>query len=170
MEFFLPSLLTILLALLFTYFVSPSLGPMAVAAVALVALVFAAKAHYDMFRDEYSLQSWAASAKDFAPYIIVGLILIFVIGYLLSLFSGGKAPNLPMPPPTLPPPETATNLVTRGINNGLAATGLVPVVRNISANTPGQSAISINAKKNGNLTNSEIRRQVESQLASSKGP
>ncbi len=170
MEFFLPSLLTVLLALLFTFFISPNLGPLAVATVAFIALLYAANTHYTMFKDEYSLQSWASSAQAFAPYIIVGTILIFVIGYLLTLFSGGKAPNLPMPPSVLPPPETATNLVTKGINNGLSAAGLVPVVKNVSANTPGASAISLNNKRNGNLTNSEIRRQVESQLASSKGP
>jgi hypothetical protein len=169
MEFFLPSLLAILLALLITFLISPNLGPLAVATVALVALGFALNSHLQMFKEEYALSSWATSAKGVAPYLMVGAILVFIIGYLLSLFSSGKAPNLPAPPSTMPPANTATNFITRGINNGLANAGLVPVARNVSANTPGESAVSLN-RQNGNLTNSEIRRMAESQLASSKGP
>ena len=74
--------------------------------------------------------TWTTAASAAAPYILVGTVVAFSIGYLLYLFGAGKKTSLPLPPSTIPPPETATNVLTSAIGNGLRATGLANVSSN----------------------------------------
>lgn len=127
MELFLPSILIVILALALIFGVFPKVGPMMLAVLATVALVYAVQQHMSMFKQDYSTMTWTTSAKTAAPYVLVGVVILFSIGYLLYLTGAGKRSVLPSPPITIPPPSSATNVLTEAIGNSLKATGLATV-------------------------------------------
>jgi len=146
MEFFLPSILLMLLAFFATIYILPQFTPVILASGAFVFLGLAAYNHYTTFAGEYNIMQWADSAKQIAPTLLTGLVIVLMGGYIIYMFGGGVAPRLPTPPYNIPPPSTATNVLTEGIGNGLAAVGMpVSNNRNSNANVP---PIANNAHKN----------------------
>lgn len=137
MEFFLPSLLVVILALGLIFAVFPRMGPMMLAVTAAIALFFAVRQHLVDFKQDYETMTLATSAKAAAPYILVSVVILFSIGYLLYLWGAGKKATLPSPPITIPPPSSATNMLTSAIGNSLRATGLATVS---AASANGRSA------------------------------
>ena len=102
---------------------------------AIVLLVFSVYNHYATFSREYNVMQWASSARDLAPTLLTGLVIVLVGGYIIYMFSSGnKTPGLSMPPANIPPPQTATNPLTRGIGNGLLAMGATNINTNINMN------------------------------------
>jgi hypothetical protein len=157
MEFFLPSLLIVIFALAVVFSLFPRMGPFMLAILAAVALFFAARNHLAVFKQDYETMTWTTSAKAAAPYVLVGVVILFSIGYLLFLWGAGKSVNLPMPPASIPPPNSATNIITSAIGNGLKATGLATVSATVSANR------SANMSKN-QLTTAE-KESIASKIA-----
>ena len=51
------------------------------------------------------------------------LVILLSIGYIILLFTSGKG-EMATPSMRIPPPETATNYVTRGIGNSLVSSGM----------------------------------------------
>lgn len=158
MEFYLPSLFLIILALFFIFYFVPSMTPYAMVLFAIVMLVLATYNHWSLFSDEYRIQTWADTAKSFAPYIMIGLVVLMSGGYILFLVSRGRGTTLPSPGAT-PPPETATNMITEAMNNAIQG------VANIGANTPSKALISANPSLKQNAPSGNIRRAAESRLA-----
>lgn len=158
MEFYLPSLFLILLALLFTFYFVPSMAPYTMVLVAIALLVLATYNHYSMFADEYRIQTWADTAKAFVPYIMIGLVILMSGGYIIYLLTRGRGSNLPRPGVT-PPPETATNMITEAVNNAIQG------VANIGANTPSKGLISASPSLKRNVPSGNLRRAAESRLA-----
>ena len=127
MEFYLPSIFLLLLAAALTVTLAPNFTPLVLAGFASICLVFAAYNHWSMFWIEYQNMHWASTATAAAPYLVIGSVIVFTVGYIILLFSSGRAPSLSMPPSTIPSPNTSTNFVTRAIGNGLVNTGMVNV-------------------------------------------
>lgn len=138
MELFLPSFFIVILALGFVFAVLPRMGPFMMAILAAIALFLAVRHHRAVFKQDYETMTWTTGAASAAPYILVGVVILFSIGYLLFLWGAGKKTNLPAPPMVIPPPESATNILTSAIGNGLKATGLATV--GSLRNTAGRSA------------------------------
>jgi hypothetical protein len=130
MEFFLPSLLIFILALVVSFGIFPRMAPFMLAIFAGLGLIIAVRHHRTLFKQDYETMTWTTAASAAAPYVLVGTVVAFSIGYLLYLFGAGKKTSLPLPPSTIPPPETATNVLTSAIGNGLRATGLANVSSN----------------------------------------
>jgi len=86
MEFFLPSLLTLILAALVVFFVLPKFAPIVLAVIALLALVLGAYQHYEMFKMDYRMMTWQDGASTVAPYILIGFIVLYIIGFLLNIY------------------------------------------------------------------------------------
>ena len=107
--------------------------------------------------------TWTTSAKAAAPYILVGVVILFSIGYLLFLWGAGKSVNLPMPPASIPPPNSATNIITSAIGNGLKATGLATVSATANANAAPPANKNVNMSKN-QLTTAE-KESIASKIA-----
>lgn len=158
MELFLPSFLLLILAGVVVFGVFPNMTPLLLAVFAGVSLAYAIKNHYDLFSDDYAGMTWATGAVAFAPYLLVGVVVVFAIGYLLFLFGSGKRPTMNLPGPSIPPPETATNIITNAIGNGLKAAGV-----NVK-NTP-KSLVSLSPSMKESLSNSELRSILESRLS-----
>jgi hypothetical protein len=126
MEFFLPSVLVLLLAAAVVFFIFPSFGPLTLAIVSMILLVLGVYQHWAQFGVEYRLSTWQLGSLAYAPYLMVGgllLAIIIFLGYLVppgSSSSNSTASILPMPTiANMPSANTSTNPVTAGINRAL---------------------------------------------------
>lgn len=128
MEFFLPSILFLLVACGIVFFVIPRFGPLVLAGISLILLILGIYNHYSLFQTEYRLSTWQSGMIGYAPFIMIGGLVLAIILYLLYLAPvGGANANTNMrafsPSPIaentlkLPPPGTATNGLTEGIGN-----------------------------------------------------
>jgi hypothetical protein len=139
MEFFLPTVFLMLVAFLFTVTVIPKMSHIVILVAAAIFITITVYNHYSLFADEYKVMSWIDTAKQFAPTLLILLVIALTGGYLLYISTTGKgSSNLPMPPASIPPPETATNYMTQAIGQGLVAAGATSVNRsgNVRNNVP----------------------------------
>ena len=147
MEFFLPSILFLLVACGIVFFVVPRFGPLVLAGVSLILLVAGIYNHYSMFATEYRLSTWQSGMVSYAPFIMIGALVLGILLYLFYLLPSGSNTNNNIGPyiennkMNLPPPGTATNAVTEGIGNMMRkAAEMVNVnVKNkpVNARSPG---------------------------------
>ena len=136
---FLPSVFLMLVAYLFTITFIPKLSHLVILVGAIAFIAITVFNHYSMFSNEYKIMSWADTAKQFAPTVMVISIIVLMGGYIMYISGGKGTANLPMPPANIPPPETATNFVTNAIGQGLVAAGATNVNRspnNVRNNVP----------------------------------
>jgi hypothetical protein len=139
MELFIPSVLLLLLAAAVIFFVLPKFGPAALAMISVILLGLGIYQHMNAFGTEYRLSTWQYNFTSYAPFIMVGGLLLVIGFYLLSLLPFGKtnagttAPILPEMPTIaeMPNASTATNTVTAGVNNALK--GITNVAGNAAA-------------------------------------
>ena len=126
MEFFLPSILFLLVACGIVFFVIPRFGPLVLAGISLILLILGIYNHYSLFQTEYRLSTWQSGMIGYAPFIMIGGLVLAIILYLLYLSPvGGANANIRSPAFSpiaentlrLPPPGTATNGLTEGIGN-----------------------------------------------------
>jgi predicted membrane protein len=159
MEFFLPSILVLLVAAAIVFFVIPRFGPLVLAVVSLILLGIGIYNHYSMFQNEYRLSTWQLGAVVYAPYILIGVVILMIILYLTYLLPSGSSAssnntsanvNVKANTINLPPPETATNVITEGANNAIRA---VANLANVKVNTTNQPNNPANLGIFGNINN-----------------
>lgn len=125
MEFFLPSVLVLLLAAAVVFFVFPSLGPLTLAVISMVLLTLGVYQHSAQFGVEYRMSTWQLGSLAYAPYLMVGgllLAIIIYLGYLLPVSSSSNSTASIIPMPTIsnmPSANTSTNPITAGINRAI---------------------------------------------------
>lgn len=146
MELFIPSVLLLLLAAAVIFFILPRFGAPVLAIISVALLVYGIYQHMNAFGSEYRLSTWQLGLVSYAPYIMVGGLLVVIAFYLISispLGAGSTAPNMPEMPTVneMPNANSATNLLTAGVNNALKA----------AANTAAAVGIG-NAANKGNAT------------------
>lgn len=150
MEFFLPSLLVILIGTLIAFFIIPKFSPLILALLSVALLAIGVYHHYSLFKGEYAYSTWLDQFKPYAGIVMISLIVLISIFYMVGLFGGGApAPavnNSIME--NLPSAGSATNMLTEGINNSIRAVNNLFNAKN-------------NGKKNNgglveNLTNSAV--------------
>lgn len=122
MDFVLPSISAILLAVAIVMYVFPRIAPVMLAIFAAVALAYGIYTHYTMFGGEYMTMTWVDQARSAAPYIMVTMVVTFLIGYLLFIYGSMKS-AAPSSWSNLPPASTATNSFTAAVNNSLNSAG-----------------------------------------------
>lgn len=126
MELFIPSVLLLLLAAAVVFFVLPRFGAPTLAIISVALLVYGIYQHMNAFGSEYRLSTWQLGLVSYAPYIMVGGLLVVIAFYLISispLGAGSTAPNMPEMPTVneMPNANSATNMLTAGVNNALKA-------------------------------------------------
>lgn len=137
MELFLPSLIILLLASLFSFFVVPRLGATVLVVVSILALIAAGVHHYSMFSTEYQLSTWQLGLQANAPWIVLGFALLFLLAAMFYMFGGEGAKssiNQAVATPlkslqeaseasvaAMPSAASATNSLTAALNRGLNA-------------------------------------------------
>jgi hypothetical protein len=116
MEFFIPSLLIFLLSVAVSFILAPRLTPLIIAILSIVLLAYGVYTHYTMFSSEYRLSTWPEKMKIYAPAIMIGAIIVFIIYAILAFFTKGSVPVPPLPNITVPSPNTATNTIVDSLN------------------------------------------------------
>lgn len=143
MELFIPSLLAIVLAAIIVMFILPRFSPVILGVVALVFLALAAYNHYNFFGYEYRQSTWQLPLINYAPYLMLGALVLFLIFYVMNFIGTGStesaAPVQAMNEAInkvanqMPTSVTeAANQVKNVANNALAAVGLAK--NNVRAN------------------------------------
>lgn len=104
MEFFIPGLLLFLVAIAVTAWLSPKATPMVAAVLSIVFLIYGINDHYRLFASEYRLSTWQQSLMTFAPFIMMGAIILFIIYGILGFFTSASVPvpNMPSVPNIMP--------------------------------------------------------------------
>jgi hypothetical protein len=149
MELFIPSALILLLAAAVIFFVLPRFGAPVLALISIGLLIYGVREHMNAFGTEYRFSTWQLGLISYAPYVMIGGLLFVIALYLLSMSPWGKAgttaPSMPDMPSVaeMPKAETATNMVTAGVNNALKG------AKNVFGNAAAAVGLG-NAAKNGN--------------------
>lgn len=117
MEFFIPGLLLFLLSLFVTFIFAPRFTPLVAALLSIGFLTYGVYDHYKMFAAEYRLSTWQQSLKIYAPAIMIGAIILFIIYGILAFFTTGAVPVPPIPTITEPNENSATNTIVNSLNN-----------------------------------------------------
>ena len=95
MEFFLPGLAALLIAALIVFLVLPRLGAPILAVLALLLLAYGIYSHYTLFASEYRYSTWQDRLKFYAPFLMIGALVLAVLGYMGFLFGSKGANALP---------------------------------------------------------------------------
>ena len=127
MEFYIPSLFIILLAAIFLVLVVPRLSHVVLIVLCSLLLVWGIANHYTLFVTEYHNMNWTNTAVIAGPYVILFLVIALSLGYIILLFTKNRSVSESEERMNIPPPESATNYVTRGIGNSLSATGMADI-------------------------------------------
>ena len=148
MEFFLPSLLLMLIAFVISVYVTPSFTPAVIAVVAITLLVLGVYNHYITFSSEYNIMQWADAGRQITPTLLTGLVIVLMGGYIIYMFTTkGGMPSLPSFSASSPDPNTATNPLTQGIGRALNNAGATTINRNYS-NVPQENQLNTARQRN----------------------
>ena len=158
MEIFLPSFLILLLAAVVVFTVVPRLGPLVITVLSILLLVFGVYHHWDLFKSEYRLSTWQDSMvfKGLAPALVLGVLFVFILGFILSFFGSG----VPVPVPAI---ANVTNTISEIVNTAQntvsnmaanAVTGVTNAVANVK-----NAAVNVVANNN-RAANNMFRRNV----------
>jgi len=117
MEFFIPGLLIFIVAIALSFLIAPRATPLIASLLSIGFLTFGVYEHYKIFASEYRLSTWQDGLKIYAPAIMIGAILIFIIYAILAFFTKGSVPVPQMPIITGPSENSITNSVMKTVNN-----------------------------------------------------
>ena len=132
MEFFIPGLLLFFVTICLTFLIVPKFTPLIVALVSMLLLTVGVYMHYKMFASEYRLSTWQESLKIYAPAIMTGAIILFIIYSILAFFTRGAVPVPSMPNITNSAPNTITNQVAESLTK--AVNTIANTVTNVATN------------------------------------
>lgn len=168
MEPFIPSILVFLLAIGVSFALVPRFTPLIIAVLSLALLTFGVYKHYKMFASEYRLSTWQESLKVYAPAIMIGAIILFIIFGILAFFTKGSVPVPPLPNLTEPNSNTATNQVIQSLNKiGNAVTNnkntnvidkVNNQINNVNKNRTNLLGINEKGGENGNKNKNNVSR------------
>jgi predicted PurR-regulated permease PerM len=116
MEFFIPGLLLFLVSIAVSFAIAPRFTPLVVALLSMGFLTYGVYDHYKMFAAEYRLSTWQESLKIYAPAIMIGAVILFVIYAILAFFTKGSVPVPPIPNVTEPNENSATSQIVNSLN------------------------------------------------------
>lgn len=116
MQFFIPGLLLFLMSIVISFILAPRFTPLVVSILSLVLLTYGVYDHHKMFAAEYRLSTWQDSLKIYAPAIMIGAIILFIIYAILAFFTKGSVPVPPIPNITEPNINSATNQIVASLN------------------------------------------------------
>lgn len=158
MQFFIPGLLLFLVSIAVSFALAPRFTPLVVAILSIAFLTYGVYDHYKMFAAEYRLSTWQDSLKIYAPAIMIGAIIIFIIYSILAFFTKGAVPVPPIPNITEPNDNSATGQILQSINNignmvsNNKTTNVVNEVNNQinNANKNRNNVFGLNNNKNNN--------------------
>ena len=132
MELFIPGLFVFFLVIAICFAIVPKMTPLIAAILSMAFLLVGVREHYRMFASEYRLSTWKDTLQIYAPAIMIGAMILFIIYSILALFTTGSVPVPSMPEIMAPAPNTATDNVMESLNT--VANSLVNVNTNLAEN------------------------------------
>jgi hypothetical protein len=138
MEFFLPGLAALLIAGLIVFLVLPRLGAPILAVLSIVLLVYGVYNHYSLFSSEWRYSTWQERLKEYAPFLIVGALVLAVLGYMGFLFGTRGANALPAtnaPAADAQVVEAVNNAGNTALNAAVNVTNTLGLTNNAKVNT-----------------------------------
>lgn len=136
-----------MIAVLVSFFLVPKATPMTAAILAIAFLTYGVYDHYQLFASEYKLSTWQEGLKIYAPFIMVGVIIMYSIYGMIAFFTGGAVPvpSIPDMPsmPTMgnvPSLNQMSNQMTNTLNN--VANSIENATSNIFSNNKGNNGSS----------------------------
>jgi hypothetical protein len=141
MELFLPGIIVVLLAAFFIFLIIPRFGATILVGASVLALCMAMYNHLSLFGSEYRLSTWQMGLAASAPWFVLLLSFIFVIGALQHIFSG-SGPSISEQISNsvknslynMPSAESATNPITSIVNKAIENTKSILSPINTSKN------------------------------------
>lgn len=91
MELFIPSILALLVAAIVVMYLLPRLSPVVLGVLALIFLGLAAWNHYTFFGSEYQISTWQLPLVQFAPYILIGGLVLFMLFFIINFIGTGSS-------------------------------------------------------------------------------
>lgn len=165
MEFFIPGLLVLLIAIIISFFVAPKVTPLIAAVASIIFLTFGVYQHYTLFSSEYRLSTWQNGFKVYAPAIMILTILIFIIYAIFAFFTKGSIPIPPMPQmPNIPSANTVSQTFKGSLDNVVES--IENVKNNITNTVKNVNANKTNNKTNANKTNNANKNKNKKNSAS----
>lgn len=79
MELLLPSLVILIIAGFFVFFVIPRVSPTIIFIISLIFLFIMVQAHYGMFKNEYKLNTWREQLAVLAQPILISIIVLGIL-------------------------------------------------------------------------------------------
>ena len=152
MEFFLPGAFIFLVAILVTYFIVPHFTPFITIICSIIFLTFGVYTHYHMFASEYRLSTWQEGLKLYAPAIMIGAIILFIIYGMIATFTGVKVPVPALPDIEMPNTNSLTNSMINAYNT--ATNNMSSITNNMSKSVSGVTNSIMNSTVNASTTNS----------------
>jgi hypothetical protein len=163
MELLVPGFFVLLFAIAVIFAIVPRLGPTLTLIACGIALSVGMYHHYKLFYHEYRLATWADKLKTYGPGVLIAVMVLFLLGFIFTLFGG---PSVPLPDMTssyesegeTPPtsffgsnePESVVNTVTNTVSEGLNSAK--------SAVGEGLSALTNVASRSANAVKNALRR------------
>jgi hypothetical protein len=132
MFFYIPGILTVIVAILIIFLVIPKTAPVILAITALILLFLGIYHHYELFANEYALSTWQQGLTFWAGPIMIGALVLTIVGYFTFFINGSSYKPVNV---ALPPANTATNPITEVINNAIVLTNNVNKKVNTLVNT-----------------------------------
>lgn len=119
MEFFIPGLLLFLVSIIITAIIAPTATPMITAILSILFLTYGIYDHYQLFASEYRLSTWQDGIKIYAPFLMIGAIIIFSITGMFAFFTKGEVPvpSIPNIPAMSNATAAITNVGNKLVNN-----------------------------------------------------
>ena len=142
MQFFLLPLFPMIFGVLLAAYLVPSMSPYVLLFLAIICILFTFYSHRMVFATEYRNMSWATMGYSVAPWILTGVVVVMMGGYLFYLMGSRPKLTLPTVSAAIPPPSTATNPLTWAIGSSLVSSGTSSVSSGPYSPYPQQTASS----------------------------
>lgn len=119
MEFFVPSLLILIVSTLMVFWLIPKFGPVTMLVISIILLTFTVYHHVSLFKTEYTQSSWPSFLSAYAPYFVLGFLLLFILFFIFSSYGGVSVPvpEISMPEAVTSKANSIMNTITNTINN-----------------------------------------------------
>ena len=127
------------------FYVIPKMSLYFLLILAIVGFIFAIYTHRTLFASEYKNMNWLNTAAGIAPLLLTGIVIVFVVGYILYLIGIRSNLSLPSVQTIIPSPQTATNPLTQIIGTGLLSTGTASAASAATASAATASAATASA-------------------------
>jgi hypothetical protein len=116
MELFLPGIATLLIMGLIVFLVLPRLGAPILAALSVILLMYGVYNHIQLFSSEYRFSTWQDRLREYASFIIIGVLILSILFYIAFLLATRGPSALPASNVPVSNAAEVVNTATNAVN------------------------------------------------------